>query len=62
MRHCAVRALVQRFPFRGNKNVTLELRWNIIPNTGYLHLVRGYGSRHIDFPDQYDTTTKVKRL
>ena len=39
--------------FRGNENVTLTLRWNVIPNAGTLPNVRGVGSEVIRFPDQY---------
>ncbi|KAK3778856.1 hypothetical protein RRG08_013121 [Elysia crispata] len=38
---------------KGNENVTLTLRWNVIPNAGTLPNVRGVGSEVIRFPDQY---------
>lgn len=43
------------FPFlpRGNKNVTLTLSWNVIPNAGTLPKVRGVGHHRLVFPDSY---------
>ncbi|KAH9513908.1 Signal peptidase complex subunit 3 [Bulinus truncatus] len=38
---------------KGNKNVTLTLSWNVIPNAGTLPKVQGAGSYKIVFPDQY---------
>ncbi|XP_031843448.1 signal peptidase complex subunit Spase22-23 [Nomia melanderi] len=38
---------------RGNKNVTLTLSWNIIPNAGLLPGVNAYGSHTFAFPSAY---------
>ncbi|XP_041357064.1 signal peptidase complex subunit 3-like [Gigantopelta aegis] len=38
---------------KGNKNVTLSLSWNVIPNAGTLPKIRGDGSHTFQFPDQY---------
>lgn len=38
---------------RGNKNVTLTLSWNIIPNAGLLPSVDAYGSHTFLFPSEY---------
>ncbi|ESO06992.1 hypothetical protein HELRODRAFT_77182 [Helobdella robusta] len=38
---------------RGNKNVTLTLSWNIIPNAGTLPFVKSQGSHRVEFPDEY---------
>lgn len=43
---------------RGNKNVTLTLSWNVIPNAGHLPNVVSRGSHQFSFPDEY-TTTKM---
>jgi len=37
----------------GHENVTLTLRWNIIPNAGYLANAQGEGSYQIKFPSSY---------
>jgi len=39
----------------GNENVTLVLRWNVIPNAGYLPLVQASGSTTVKFPSSYIT-------
>ncbi|MFH4973962.1 hypothetical protein AB6A40_000671 [Gnathostoma spinigerum] len=36
-------------------NVTLVLRWNVIPNAGYLALAQGQGQQVIKFPSSYYT-------
>lgn len=36
-----------------HKNVTLVLRWNVIPNSGYLALAQGQGQQILDFPHEY---------
>jgi len=41
---------------RGNKNVTLTLSWNVIPNAGQLPLFLGEGSHVLSFPDEYTTS------
>lgn len=46
------------FLFRANKNVTLYLSWNIIPNAGSLPNINGDGSYAFSFPDEY-TTSKL---
>lgn len=38
---------------KGNKNVTVTLRWNLIPNAGYLGQVTGMGNRQFSFPKSY---------
>ncbi|XP_046343005.1 signal peptidase complex subunit 3-like [Haliotis cracherodii] len=38
---------------KGNKNVTMTLSWNVIPNAGTLPKVMGDGSHSFTFPDQY---------
>ncbi|XP_053994086.1 signal peptidase complex subunit 3 [Hylaeus anthracinus] len=38
---------------RGNKNVTLTLSWNIIPNAGLLPCVNAIGSHTFAFPSEY---------
>ncbi|XP_063050553.1 signal peptidase complex subunit 3-like [Engraulis encrasicolus] len=40
---------------RSNKNITLTLSWNVVPNAGILPLVMGSGHVSIPFPDSYDT-------
>nr|XP_044996564.1 signal peptidase complex subunit 3-like [Jaculus jaculus] len=41
---------------RGNRNVTLTLSWNVIPNAGILPLVTGSGRVSVPFPDAYEIT------
>ncbi|VDM99657.1 unnamed protein product [Thelazia callipaeda] len=36
-----------------HKNVTLVLRWNVVPNAGYLALAQGEGQQRIEFPSKY---------
>jgi len=43
---------------KGNKNVTLTLSWNVIPNAGNLPNIVADGSHRFSFPDEY-TTTKM---
>ncbi|KAL3879040.1 hypothetical protein ACJMK2_031354 [Sinanodonta woodiana] len=38
---------------KGNRNVTLTLSWNVIPNAGTLPKVMGEGSHRFAFPDEY---------
>ncbi|NXU81073.1 SPCS3 peptidase, partial [Oreotrochilus melanogaster] len=40
----------------GNRNVTLTLSWNVVPNAGILPLVTGSGHVSVPFPDTYETT------
>ncbi|KAM9817912.1 signal peptidase complex subunit 3-like isoform X2 [Syngnathus typhle] len=40
---------------RANKNITLTLSWNVIPNAGILPLVAGSGYTSLTFPDKYET-------
>ena len=42
---------------RGNKNVTLYLTWNIIPNVGALPNVPVDGMHRIQFPGEYASST-----
>ncbi|CAL8333211.1 unnamed protein product [Merluccius merluccius] len=41
---------------RANKNITLTLSWNVVPNAGILPLVSGNGYISLPFPDTYETT------
>ncbi|KAG5286396.1 hypothetical protein AALO_G00014360 [Alosa alosa] len=41
---------------RSNKNITLTLSWNVVPNAGILPLVMGSGYISLPFPDAYETT------
>ncbi|KAM9476659.1 signal peptidase complex subunit 3 [Clarias gariepinus] len=41
---------------RGNKNVTLTLSWNVVPNAGILPLVMGSGHISVPFPESYEST------
>ncbi|TDH16629.1 hypothetical protein EPR50_G00021520 [Perca flavescens] len=41
---------------RANKNITLTLSWNVVPNAGILPLVAGSGQVSLPFPDAYETT------
>ncbi|XP_040454630.1 signal peptidase complex subunit 3 isoform X3 [Falco naumanni] len=41
---------------KGNRNVTLTLSWNVVPNAGLLPLVTGSGHVSVPFPDTYETT------
>ncbi|CAM4660433.1 unnamed protein product [Lepidochelys kempii] len=40
---------------KGNRNVTLTLSWNVVPNAGILPLVAGSGHVSVPFPDTYET-------
>ncbi|XP_061628029.1 signal peptidase complex subunit 3 isoform X2 [Phyllopteryx taeniolatus] len=40
---------------RANKNITLTLSWNVVPNAGILPLVAGSGYTSLPFPDKYET-------
>uniref|UniRef100_A0A8C0JHJ6 Signal peptidase complex subunit 3 n=1 Tax=Chelonoidis abingdonii TaxID=106734 RepID=A0A8C0JHJ6_CHEAB len=40
---------------KGNRNVTLTLSWNVVPNAGILPLVTGSGHVSVPFPDTYET-------
>ncbi|KAF0037957.1 hypothetical protein F2P81_010831 [Scophthalmus maximus] len=41
---------------RANKNITLTLSWNVVPNAGILPLVAGSGHVSLPFPDAYEST------
>ncbi|XP_030207877.1 signal peptidase complex subunit 3 [Gadus morhua] len=41
---------------RANKNITLTLSWNVVPNAGILPLVSGTGFVSLPFPETYETT------
>ena len=41
------------FFFRGNKNVSLYLSWNVIPNAGVLPLISQPNKFYFDFPNEY---------
>ncbi|CAG9536345.1 unnamed protein product [Cercopithifilaria johnstoni] len=36
-----------------HKNVTLVLRWNVVPNAGYLAMAQGEGQYRVEFPSNY---------
>lgn len=36
-----------------HKNVTLVLKWNVIPNAGYLAMAQGEGQFVVQMPDNY---------
>ncbi|KAL4001879.1 Signal peptidase subunit family protein [Acanthocheilonema viteae] len=36
-----------------HKNVTLVLRWNVVPNVGYLATAQGEGQYRVEFPSNY---------
>ncbi|NWQ75099.1 SPCS3 peptidase, partial [Columbina picui] len=40
---------------KGNRNITLTLSWNVVPNAGILPLVTGSGHVSVPFPDTYET-------
>ncbi|XP_058235373.1 signal peptidase complex subunit 3 [Hemibagrus wyckioides] len=40
---------------RANKNVTLTLSWNVVPNAGILPLVMGSGHMSVPFPESYES-------
>ncbi|KAJ8271775.1 hypothetical protein COCON_G00106340 [Conger conger] len=40
---------------RANKNITLTLSWNVVPNAGILPLVTGSGHKSLPFPEAYET-------
>ncbi|XP_034044577.1 signal peptidase complex subunit 3-like, partial [Thalassophryne amazonica] len=40
---------------RANKNITLTLSWNVVPNAGILPLVVGTGHISLPFPDTYES-------
>ena len=44
--------------FRGHKNVTLTLSWNVVPNAGNLPRISSTGSHSFAFPVDY-TATRV---
>ncbi|CAM4484582.1 unnamed protein product [Leuciscus chuanchicus] len=39
---------------RANKNITLTLSWNVVPNAGILPLVMGSGHKSLTFPESYE--------
>uniref|UniRef100_H2M5W8 Signal peptidase complex subunit 3 n=1 Tax=Oryzias latipes TaxID=8090 RepID=H2M5W8_ORYLA len=41
---------------RSNKNITLTLSWNVVPNAGILPLVVGSGHVSLPFPESYENT------
>ncbi|KAM7432589.1 Signal peptidase complex subunit 3 [Porites harrisoni] len=38
---------------KGNKNVSLYLSWNVIPNAGVLPLISQLNKFYFDFPNEY---------
>lgn len=44
------------FFYRGNRNITLSLSWNIIPNAGLLPNIFASGSHSFKFPSEYTTS------
>ncbi|XP_039263142.1 signal peptidase complex subunit 3-like [Styela clava] len=43
---------------KGNQNVTITLRWNLVPNAGYLGLVTGTGNHQFAFPKTYASSRR----
>lgn len=41
---------------RANKNITLTLSWNIIPNAGLLPNIFAHGQHSFKFPEEYTTS------
>ncbi|XP_058810154.1 signal peptidase complex subunit 3 isoform X2 [Phymastichus coffea] len=41
---------------RGNRNITLHLSWNVVPNAGILPSIDGIGYRNFGFPSDYTTS------
>ena len=41
---------------RSNKNITLSLAWNVIPNAGTLPKVNGDGGYTFEFPTEYSSS------
>ncbi|XP_013394466.1 signal peptidase complex subunit 3-like [Lingula anatina] len=41
---------------KGNKNVTLSLSWNVIPNAGTLPKIKGDGRHVFAFPEEYQSS------
>ena len=56
VRYIHYKIYIYIFHFRGNKNVTLSLSWNVIPNAGTLPKVMGEGQHRVKFPDEYQTS------
>ncbi|KAJ7399984.1 hypothetical protein BTVI_109608 [Pitangus sulphuratus] len=46
---------------KGNRNITLTLSWNVVPNAGILPLVTGSGRVSVPFPDTYETTKIINQ-
>lgn len=53
---CSDTIRILTFFLRANKNITLTLSWNVVPNAGILPLVAGNGHVSLPFPDTYETT------
>ena len=51
-----LRPLCDDLSTRANKNITLTLSWNVVPNAGILPLVMGSGHMSVPFPESYETT------
>ncbi|TFK15949.1 Signal peptidase complex subunit 3 [Platysternon megacephalum] len=47
---------------KGNRNVTLTLSWNVVPNAGILPLVTGSGHVSVPFPDTYETAKSFQTV
>ncbi|XP_031783876.1 signal peptidase complex subunit 3 [Nasonia vitripennis] len=43
---------------RGNKNISLYLAWNVVPNAGLLPCINAIGRHNFAFPSEY-TTSRV---
>uniref|UniRef100_A0A8D3AW07 Signal peptidase complex subunit 3 n=1 Tax=Scophthalmus maximus TaxID=52904 RepID=A0A8D3AW07_SCOMX len=50
------RNLPEQNRLQANKNITLTLSWNVVPNAGILPLVAGSGHVSLPFPDAYEST------
>lgn len=41
---------------KGNKNISLYLAWNVVPNAGLLPSISAVGRHYFAFPSEYSTT------
>jgi len=45
---------------KSNKNVTLTLAWNLIPNAGTLPKISALSGHRLEFPDEYSAGTNAR--
>jgi len=45
---------------KANKNVTLTLSWNVIPNAGTLPKIKATRSHRLEFPEEYSPNTNSR--